>query len=692
MKTTTSRTSAVAASAFWTAACLLPAITPPASASPQPRAPARRAPDDRDGAAARIQTLAIAAAGNTALSVTVTPNAEKGYLIFLTGQRADKDSVADLMGRITEALQKAGYTGVAFLDKTKDPDKPKDPAIPVRWLWPLGYLTGDSNLDGKIQLAAIAAALNAQFPVKTGQQPSVTLENANLWLQGPKNDVRKMRAILALLDAPSPQVRLSLWAVQYSGPQKPVYERTRQLQKQVEATQQEVGEIGGALHLTLLKNEKLLLADSLISRLSDEGMDVQLQGSPSLLETLILLGASQSRAALLDEWEMNLPPDTLARAKGQPHPLRHLHELLAPEDAGLRTARLSTDRASIDAFLNNVVAYREFVDALGLYSGAAPDDPRLGGPNLALAPEALARTSIPVNQMLDHLLEAYQADVQALSFDNLLDAAGKGVAGGPRGVALSAQTRMVVTSRRSSSLAAALVQYGEKSTPPVLGADFFNGLVGAAQPTSTPPAATTKSSAATGGGSAASSATGLAALLAGTSGLEAALVQAALATVPKNAFYPIAPGISADITPSMTPDGTSADLYIKAKFGIETNITPDTSETSGAFRPPDSVKSHEVTTVANVNAFNVFDISSFGADSSSPRPAGIFPVLGNLPFIGNVFRWSRGTDRSYHQSVVLVRAAVVPRVLGLLNFYGANYAGVKTTKTLSARKSASMNE
>ena len=45
----------------------------------------------------------------------------------------------------------------------------------------------------------------------------------------------------------------------------------------------------------------------------------------------------------------------------------------------------------------------------------------------------------------------------------------------------------------------------------------------------------------------------------------------------------------------------------------------------------------------------------------------------------------RGTNRTFHQSVVLVNAVLVPRSLSPAGFYGANFAGRKVLSKTASR-------
>jgi hypothetical protein len=167
--------------------------------------------------------------------------------------------------------------------------------------------------------------------------------------------------------------------------------------------------------------------------------------------------------------------------------------------------------------------------------------------------------------------------------------------------------------------------------------------------------------------------------------LEKGLVLGAFQPTADISYYKVAPGIAIHVTPAMTPDGTSANLKLDATFGEDTSTTSTGNTLASAFRPPDAVKQHRVQTVANVGGFNLFEVSSFNMDTLYPRPAFILPVLGNLPLLGNMFRFDRGTNRTYHQSIILVNATLIPRSLGLVGFYGSNFAGRNSLSNFSSR-------
>jgi hypothetical protein len=358
----------------------------------------------------------------------------------------------------------------------------------------------------------------------------------------------------------------------------------------------------------------------------------------------------------------------------------------------------------VSRFTLSLKKYISFIDALGLYGppiGAAPEKLLDLYPS---APEALSRESLTFNRQLEHLVDALSADMQAMFFTPLLQRAQQWNYGGHGGggIGLAGKTDIVVNSRLHADVTAQMELYAEHQAPRTLGEGYFNSIAPAItgqgvappfQPTTlSPPAAgtvttttttttgpaalpTTAAPATSPGVASAPATNNIGLLLKGLTPLEGGLALSALQPTADISYYRVAPGIDIHVTPSMTPDGTSANIKLDATFGEDTSSGDAANTLSNTYRPPNSVKQHRVQTVANVGGFNLFEVSSFNMDTQYPRPPFILPILGNLPLVGNVFRFERGTNRTYHQSIILVNATLTPRSLGLVGFYGSNFAG-----------------
>ena len=123
----------------------------------------------------------------------------------------------------------------------------------------------------------------------------------------------------------------------------------------------------------------------------------------------------------------------------------------------------------------------------------------------------------------------------------------------------------------------------------------------------------------------------------------------------------------------MSPDGGSADLTLDSDFGVTTSALGDNSGRSDVWAQaePDAIQSSHVTTQAYVSGFDLFDISSFTVETSTPQGPDHIPVLSRLPILGPLFQIPRGSRKVQHESIILVNASLLPRALGLVGFYGA---------------------
>lgn len=363
---------------------------------------------------------------------------------------------------------------------------------------------------------------------------------------------------------------------------------------------------------------------------------------------------------------------------------------------------LDADRRSVGRFLSSLSQYVQFVDALEIYGPsvlADPADPKHDPLTMfPQAPEGLTRESVATDRLLKHTIEAYAADMQDMYFLPLLRRVQSGYGMGSSGIGLAGKSRIVVTSRRDAQLKPELVSYVDGTRPKPFGDDIANLILPAGaggnkstQSTKTKSESSTDASgvtADTSGKTKESETTitkddtalsGISKLLVGLPQGQAALIAAALLSDVEPAFTKVSPGIEIKVRPSVTPDGTSANLVLDARFGVTTEAlgTKDRTDVF-AQRPADAVQNHKVTTVADVSGFELFDISSFNIATSHPQAPYYLPILGRIPLFGPMFQIPRGSKKTYQESVILVNATLLPRSLGLVGFYGANFAGAKT--------------
>ena len=629
---------------------------------------AKAFPGADDDIADSIRTLLETAINDPAIKIAVRPVGDK-IVVVLSGKPVGataRDNALKYAKAVTDKL-----TNITVIDTIQIGEAAKRVPM-VSYRWAFGYLLGDTDFDGKQDLAKIAEALNALFPA-TEDKPVVTLKNTEFWLHGTEKTVQQIRGLLALIDAPAPQVRLEMWAIQYAGSQDGVGDALRRVTQDIDATKMQVELAKSALGDALHEFSGAIKTDQAFKDLEDVGFPADPDSSMSLIESLICLGITGKREEILRRAEAILIARTekiVEAAADKNNPMvwaaqtvldnrrsvfAHLKGLLNAPPTGTGTGSLNSDQLSVKRFADKLEAYSIFMDALQFYRPTRLKNPDEALQTVARAPEELAVASLPLNRHLEHLTTAFAQDMEAMYFQPLLIRAQERYKPRGGGVGLAGRTSIVVTSRLPASVTPAVETYAEKQVPNTIDPDFFSKLLKSANDAEG----------------------GVATLVPGLTNLEQALVLAALKPTAEVSYYKVAPGIRVQVTPAMTPDGTNALLKMEVEFGVETSLEKDSSKETLAYRPPDAVKSHTIKTTATVGGFNLFEVSSFNVETLSPRAPFIFPILGNLPLVGPMFRFSHSARRTYFQSVILTNATLVPRGLGLVNLYGANFAGSK---------------
>jgi len=115
-------------------------------------------------------------------------------------------------------------------------------------------------------------------------------------------------------------------------------------------------------------------------------------------------------------------------------------------------------------------------------------------------------------------------------------------------------------------------------------------------------------------------------------------------------------GAEMTFTPHILPGGSAAEV------AIDVNVThKDSGEgEEGAAVPLSRVAEHSATTSVYVQALDLFALSSFSLRTSHPRPDRSIPVLGRLPFLGEMFRFPRKPATVHHESVLMVYSTILP--------------------------------
>ncbi len=657
-----------------------------------------------DPFADNFQTLLETAVNDTRVKIAVRAVMPGKYIGVLSGKPRGQvalDRARQIADTLAAEVNKSGNLNTLIIVDAMQigNDAAKNPVVSYHWVF--GYLLGDASFDGQQDLTKLAEAFNFLFPSRNGDAPLVILRNNEFWLQGPQSQVQTLRGLLTLIDAPAPQVRLEMWAIQYAGSQQGVGEQLRRVAEDINATKKLVELAQFALVDAVHKHASDFAYDETFQKLRSVGFDIDPAHSLSLIEALLCIGLSNNREVILKDASETLAArlETIAMLDKTPAQIRqevtrsniipeampahavmlrkdlifaNLKALLSPPVAGESASAtltlsasalrsLASDRSSIDVFTEKLQRYFLYMDALEFYRPTTQTDPQKFLASHPNAPEDLATAVLPINRHIEHLITAFTGDMESMFFQPLLKRAQEAPSLPGGGVGLSGRTRIVVTSRLSASVLPELEAYAEKQVPRTLGSDFIPNLLNSSK----------------------AGPKGVATLLPGLTNLEQGLVLAALQPTADVSYYKVAPGISVKVTPAMTPDGTNANLNLDVTFGVETNIAKDSSTDALAYRPPDAVKSHHITTTAAVGGFNLFEVSSFNMDTVTPRSPFIFPVLGNLPLIGNMFRFAHSPNHTFHQSIILTNAILIPRGLGLVNLYGANFAGAKWTDKTS---------
>jgi len=192
--------------------------------------------DTDDRTAANLEALLELAVNDKHIKVAVRrlegAAGKKVYIAVLAGTLHSKKASLQAQAKVEEIKARSGLDNVIVVNSL-DAEDPEKGEIEVAYLWPCGFLQGDTDFDNKISLINLADGLNTIFPCEPDGVPVVTVKDTNLWLHGPQNTVRKVRAILAMIDAPTPEVKLEVWAIQYAGSQKDIGSRIQSLNTEI---------------------------------------------------------------------------------------------------------------------------------------------------------------------------------------------------------------------------------------------------------------------------------------------------------------------------------------------------------------------------------------------------------------------------------------------------------------------------
>jgi hypothetical protein len=157
--------------------------------------------------------------------------------------------------------------------------------------------------------------------------------------------------------------------------------------------------------------------------------------------------------------------------------------------------------------------------------------------------------------------------------------------------------------------------------------------------------------------------------------LEALGIKALFASDAAPVYHSVAPGTSLAIRPFVLPDGGSARVQLNLVTTIEAQ-QPDASQAAQQGRPVDRVKSQSVVTEASISAFDLVEVSSFGAQTTVPGDyAWRIPILSSLPVVGDLFHGPQGRETRRQDSIAIINLTILPRSRDLVPFFNGVVPG-----------------
>ena len=309
------------------------------------------------------------------------------------------------------------------------------------------------------------------------------------------------------------------------------------------------------------------------------------------------------------------------------------------------------------------------------------------------APKGLARHSAAIDAKIKALIEAFNADLQEIYLQPLLNDIRR-ESGGKDGIALIGKSRLVVTSGGQTSLEPKMDFMVEASIPAPFDASLLDTAFPGRGTPGTPSDNTTTTETivkdkdgnvvfnkdgtpliistrviAPSAASVGTQVLGSVATFAKLSSPEALALAALLSPEPKPVYSTVAPGVKIKVRPSVMPDGSSARLEIESSFGVKTTL-PENAASRDDIRlakRPATIESHQVETDLNISALDLFELSSFNMETITSRTKS-FAKIGQVPLLGKLFEYT--DNHTIHQeSTILVQATILPRVASLMRFY-----------------------
>ena len=126
---------------------------------------------------------------------------------------------------------------------------------------------------------------------------------------------------------------------------------------------------------------------------------------------------------------------------------------------------------------------------------------------------------------------------------------------------------------------------------------------------------------------------------------------------PPQLWTALTEGVSLTFTPHILPGGSAAELAIDFQV---LHDDPGGGQGATSAVPLSRVAKHHAKTNVYIHALDLFSLSSLTLATTHPRPKGVIPILGQLPFLGKMFRYPRSPSTVYHESVLMVYSTILP--------------------------------
>jgi hypothetical protein len=504
------------------------------------------------------------------------------------------------------------------------------------------------NLPGQEPGQPVQGA-GGTHPKPAKSEASTVVEDlgfGRLLLHGTRCQNAQMKRALARIDVPWPGVQLNMWAIQISGQEhSSVSEEVHKIRAWISDTRKGIVKVQRELkRLAAVESfpcewsddlprpsfaEPLLPAELLSVNEALLLLSLRGDGSERIGSLAKDLVANSGALQMRTERLKRCGPESAEADGGRP-PFERLRETLA-EYRAPEVCR------ALRRFYKWYYAVRElrYEDAT-----VEPDDEK----NQEIRLNHVEHARDVADRVLRALIDAYAADMEDLFFDPLLEKirAEECMSKRGEGTAIVGRTRIVVTSGMVADLLPEIQSYIETTPPRPFGNDLLELLSPAKK---------------SGKG-----ASGAERLLSELPQGEAALLAAALVAAPEPRYAKVAPGIAINVVPAVFPDESAARLTIDARFGVNVEeLDPKARKDPWTQPPPAGIISHHVRTDVTVGVFDLFDISSFSMDVTTPQRARLIPILGRLPILGPVFQWPLPDETVHHESIILVNTVILPR-------------------------------